>query len=133
MWSYKLFRIGALVLTLGGVAHLLGHFAGKGQKPVNGTEFQLEELMYGYKTNIMGVMRSQGDIYDGMSLAFSVFLITLAAFGFVLPPSKKPALVFVASLAVMVGISVVYWFAVPTAFLVAALACYAGVAWLEKK
>lgn len=133
MWSYNLFRIGALILTLTGVAHLFGHFASKGQKPVNGTEFQLEELMYGYKTNIMGSMRSQGDFYDGMSLSFSVFMFTLAALGFLLPPSKRAAIVFTVSLAGMLAISLTYWFAVPSACLAAALLCYAGVARIEKK
>ena len=133
MWSYKLFRIGALVVTLCVVAHLVGHFASKGQKPVNGTEFQLEELMYGYKMNVMGTMRSQGDFYDGMSLGFTVFMLTLGAFGFLLPVQKKAAIIFAVSLAVMLVISVTYWFILPTAFLGAAMLAYAGSAYLEQK
>jgi hypothetical protein len=133
MWSYKLFRIGALVLAVTGVAHLLGWLGSRGVKPVNSTEFQLNELLYGFKTNMMGTMRTQGDIFDGMSLAFTVFMLTLAALGFTVRVEKKTAIVIAASLAVMLGISVNYWFSMPTTFLAAGLACFAGSAYLEKK
>ena len=132
MWSYKLFRIGALVLALTGVAHFFGHIGSKGAKPVNGAEFQMFELLYGLKINMMGTMRTQGEIMDGMSLGFSVFMLTLAAIGFTSPVQRKTAIVFAASLAVMVGISLTYWFIMPTLFLGAAMACYAGSAYLEK-
>lgn len=131
MWSYKLFRIGALILLLAGIAHLLGHFASQGVRPVNGTEFQLREMMYGYRTNVMGTMRSQGEIYDGMSLGFSVFMLTLAAIGFTVPVQRRTAIVIAASLAAMLGISLSYWFILPTSFLAAALLCYAGSARLN--
>lgn len=133
MWSYKLFRIGALVLTLHGVANLLQYFGSKGAKPVNGTEFQLNEMMYGMKINMMGTMRTQGDVFDGLSIAFTVFLLTLAALGFTLPVQKKPAIVIAASLAVMLGVSLTYWFIMPTMFLAAGLACFAGSAYIDKK
>lgn len=132
MWSYNLFRIGALVLALHGVSHLFRHFGEKGAKPVNGTQFQLEELLYGFRSNVMGTMRSQGEIYDGLSLAFGVFMLTLAALGFTLPVQKKAAIVIAVSLAVMLGLSLMYWFAMPTSFLAAALLCFAGSAYLEK-
>jgi hypothetical protein len=132
MWSYKLFRIGALVLALNGVAHLFGHFANVSAKPVNGTEYQLHELLYGFKFNAMGTMRSHGEIYDGMSLGFSVFMLTLAAIGFATPVNRKTAIVIAASLVVMLGISLTYWFIMPTGFLAVALLCYAGSAYLEK-
>ncbi|MFN0104536.1 MAG: LIC_13387 family protein [Bryobacteraceae bacterium] len=132
MWSYQLFRIGAFILALNGMFHLFVHFGNKGVKPVNGTEFQLQELMYGYKSPVMGTMRSQGDIYDGHSLGYSVFLFTLAALGFTLPVRRKASIVITASLAVMLGISLTYWFIMPTAFLVAALLCFAGSAYLDK-
>jgi hypothetical protein len=133
MLTYNLFRIGALILGLCGAMHLFGHYASKGAKPVNGTEFQLEELMYGYKMNIYGSMRTQGDLYDGMSLGFTVFMVTLSALGFVLPVQRKTAIVFAASLAVMAGISVTYWFIIPTAMLAAALLCFGACAYLTKE
>ena len=133
MLTYNLFRIGALLLGLCGTMHLVGHYGSKGVKPVNGTEFQLEELMYGYKTNIYGSMRTQGDLYDGLSLGFTLFMVTLAALGFVLPVQRKTAIVFASSLAVMTGISFTYWFIIPTAMLSAALLCYGACAYLVKK
>lgn len=132
MWSYKLFRIGALILILCGAMHLFGHLGSKGAKPLNSYEFQLEEVMYGYKANVMGTMRSKGDIFDGMSLGFSVFMATLAALGFTVRVERKTAIIFAASLAVMLGISITYWFILPTTFLAAALLCYAGSAYLQK-
>lgn len=120
------------MLTVNGLAHLLHYFAGKGAKPVNGTEFQLNELMYGSRTNMMGTMRTQGDIFDGLSLAFTVFMFTLAALGFTLPVQKKSAIVIAVSLAVMLSISLTYWFVMPTSFLGLALLCFAGSAYLEK-
>ena len=132
MLSYNFFRIGALIAAINGVMHLFGHFGGKAAKPVNSTEFQLNELMYGFKFNLMGTMRSQGDNYDGLSLGFSVFMLTLAALGFTLPVQKKPAIVIAVSLAVMLGLSLTYWFIIPTSLLAAALLCFAGSAYLEK-
>lgn len=132
MGKYALFRIGAFVLTLAGLTHLIGHLGGKAAKPVNGTEFQLQELLYGHKTNMMGSMRSQGDLYDGYSLAFAVFLLTLAALGFTVPVDRKPAIVIATALAVMLAISLTHWFTVPTVFLAAGLLCFAGSAALKK-
>ncbi|HEU0118946.1 MAG TPA: hypothetical protein VFQ91_00350 [Bryobacteraceae bacterium] len=133
MWSYKLFRIGALISTLTGIAHLLGFLAGKNAEPVNGIEIQLRELLTSYKTNMAGTMRTTGDILDGLHLTYAVFMLTLAALGFVLPVQRKAAIVFAASFAVMVGISLCYWFAIPTVLLSAACACYAGSAYLNVK
>jgi hypothetical protein len=133
MRSYQLFRIGALVLALAGVAHLFGFLGSRGAKPVNGTEFQLNELLYGFKINMMGTMRTQGDIFDGMSLAFTVFMLTLAALGFTVRVERKTAIVIAASLAVMLGISLTYWFIMPTMFLGTALVCFGASAYLDKK
>ena len=88
--------------------------------------------MYGYRSTVMGTMRSQGEIYDGLSLGFAVFMLTLAALGFTLPVQRKPAIVIASSLAVMLGLSLAYWFIMPTAFLAVTLLCFAGSAYLEK-
>ncbi|MBI2689612.1 MAG: hypothetical protein HYX27_25160 [Acidobacteria bacterium] len=132
MWSYKLFRIGALVLALLGCAHLLVHFANNAAKPANGTAAQLREVMYGYKENIMGTMRSQGEIFDGLTLGFSVFMLTVAAIGFTAPVQRKTAIVISASLLVMLVISLAYWFILPTVMIAAGLLCFAGSAYLDR-
>lgn len=133
MWSYKLFRIGALVLTVGAAAQFFDYLGNRGAKPVNGTESHLQQLMYGFQINMMGTMRTRGDIYDGLTLAYVVFLLTLAAIGFTAPVQKKLAIVIAASMLVMLGISVTYWFSVPTTFLAAGLLCFSGSAYLDKK
>ena len=133
MWGYKLFRIGALILALNGTAHLLAFLGSKGAKPVNSMEYHLHEVMYGYKFNVMGSMLSQGEVFDGLSICFSVFMLTLAALGFTLPVHRKPAIVIAASLAVTLGLSLTYWFFMPSMFLAAGLACFAGSAYIEKK
>ena len=66
------------------------------------------------------------------SVGFAEFMLTLAALGFTLPVQKKPAIVIAASLAVMLGLSLTYWFIMPTAFLAVTLLCFAGSAYLEK-
>jgi hypothetical protein len=133
MWSYKLFRIGALILALNGIAHYLDRSANIAAKPVNGTEYQLRDLLYGFKFNAMGSMRTHGDIYDGLSLSFTIFMLTLAAIGFLTPVNRKTAYVICGSLVAMIAVSLTYWFIMPTAFMSVALLCYAGCAYLERK
>src|SRR5258708_22093182 len=132
MWSYKLFRIGPGVLVLMAAFHLMGHLAGRAVVPSNGTEITLHDMMYNYKTDLAGTMRSAGDLYDGASLAVSVYAFTLGALGFVVPVQRKIATGFAFSLLVMLVISLVYWFAIPSFFLALATAMYGGSALLNR-
>lgn len=129
--SYQCFRIGAGVLAAMGVAHLFGHFSGRG-KPVNGMEDQLRMLMETYRTNMMGSMRSTQELYDGFSLAFAVLSLGLAALAFTVPPQKKVAIVYAAMLALMTGVSFMYWFTAPTAFLAAGTVLFGASALLDR-
>ena len=133
MWAYKLFRIGAAVLAVGGGVHLAGFLGSRRMPPVTSEEFRLYDLLYGYKMNFMGTMRSQGEIFDGLSLAAAIFFLTLAALGFTVPVQRKTAIVIAAALAVMTGVSLQYWFLAPTAFIAAGLPFFAGSAYLDKK
>jgi len=129
--SYQCFRIGAGVLALMGAAHLAGHLGGR-TKPLNGTEDQLRMLMETYRTNVMGSMRSTQELYDGFSLAFAVFSIGLGALAFTVPPQKKTAIVFAAMLAALTGVSMMYWFILPTAFLAGAALLFGASALLDR-
>lgn len=129
--TYQCFRIGAGVLVAMGAAHLAGHFAGKG-KPLNGMEDQMRMLMETYRFNVMGTMRNTQEIYDGLSLAFSVFSFGLGALAFTVPPQKKTAIVLAATLAVMTAVSLTYWFLAPTAFLAGATVLFAAAALLDR-
>lgn len=94
MNGLNFFRAGAVVLILFGLAHLAGHLSSKDAPPQNEQERQLKELMYGYKTNLMGAMRSQGEIVDGFSLAISIFTIGAGAVALVTARSRDPRLLF---------------------------------------
>jgi len=130
--SYQCFRIGAGVLVAMGAAHLMGHLGGGKGQPANGMEDQLRMLMETYRTNMMGTMRSTKEIYDGLSLAFSVFSFGLGALAFTLPPQKKMSIVYAAMLAVLTCISYLYWFAAPTAFLAASAVLFGAAALLDR-
>lgn len=130
--SYQCFRIGAGVLVAMGAAHLFGHFGSAGSKPLNGMESQLRMLMETYKSNMMGTMRSTQEIYDGFSLAFAAFSIGLGALAFVVPPQKRMSIVLAAMLAVLTGISLMYWFTAPTAFLAGATVLFGLSALLDR-
>jgi hypothetical protein len=115
-----------------GAAHLFGQFGGTGSKPLNGMEDQLRMLMETYKTNMMGTMRSTREIYNGFSLAFAAFSIGLGALAFTVPPQKKVSIVLAALLAVLTGISHMYWFTAPTAFLAGATVLFGLSALLDR-
>ncbi|MBL8179396.1 MAG: hypothetical protein JNK48_32255 [Bryobacterales bacterium] len=124
------FRAGAILLLLFGIAHLAGHIAGQGAAPQNEQERQLKELLYGYKADLMGSMRSQGEILDGFSLAISVFMIGAGLMGLMLARSSDARLLGTLALAhcgwvgILLGISLRYWFLAPTTFLAAAFVCF---------
>lgn len=132
MRGERFFHIGAIVLIVIGVAHLFGHFGGKATPPVNGSEIALQEMMYGYKRNLSGSMRSMGDIYDGLSLSFSVLTFALGMLAWVTEPNRKSAWILAGWLAVATGLSLVYWFIVPTFLLALAAACFLGCALLNR-
>lgn len=132
MWSYNLFRIGAGILTTGGILYLFDVLAPRTADGVDSLGFQLEQLLYGHKTNVMGTMRSKGEIYDGLRMAFSVYLLSLGGLGFLSESRWKVAGGIALSLAVMLAISVTHWYALPSAFLGLGLLCFAGSAYLGR-
>ena len=130
MPGVNLFRAGAVVLLLFGLAHLMGHLSGKDAPPGNEQERLLRELMYGHKVNLMGTMRSQGEITDGFSLAISVLTMGAGLAALVTARTRDArllqsvALVQCGMVGITLGISLRYWFAAPTSFLAIALLCF---------
>jgi hypothetical protein len=132
-WGRRLFKIGAATLLLLGLVHSISFFIP--MVPANETERQLLELMANYKFNLLWSMCSMAGLMRGFSISFMV-----AAFGFgVLDFSlsneragllKRIALINVLWLAVMTGVSLYYFFALPTSFLLAGLLIFA-LAWLK--
>ncbi len=132
-WGRRLFKTGAWVLILLGLAHSLSLF----QKPLpaNDIEKQLLDLMDGYKFNLLGSLRSMADLLQGFSASFAVAALCLGVLALLLSREragllKRVALVDTIWLGVMTAVSLRYFFIIPTSFLVAALLIFA-LAWLK--
>lgn len=132
-WGRRLFVAGAIVLLLLGVVHSLSLF--EKPAPANDTEKQLLDLMSNYKFNLMGSIRSMNDLFRGFSISFMAGAIAVGVMDLSLRREsarvlKRAALINMIWLAALTTVSLKYFFAVPTAFLVAALAIFA-IAWVK--
>jgi hypothetical protein len=132
-WGRRLFTAGAVVLLLLGAVHSLSLF----EKPIpaNETEKQLLDLMTDYHFNLMGSLRSMNDLLRGFSISFMAGAIALGVLGLSLRREaagvlKRVALIITIWLAVMTGISLRYFFVMPTAFLAVALVIFVA-AWIK--
>lgn len=131
-WGRRLFNTGAVVLVLLALVHstsLLGK-----RVPANETERQLLNLMSTYKLNLMGSMRSMDHLLRGFSISFTLTAMGMGVLDLLLARErsgllKRVALFNTLWLAVMTAVSLRYFFAAPTSFLVAALLIFA-LAWL---
>jgi len=132
-WGRRLYTTGAVVLVLLGLAHSLSLF----EKPVpaNDTERQLFDLMSSYRFNLMGSMRSAGELDRGFSILFMVGMLGLGVLDLVLSRErsgllKRVALINAGWMFAMTAVSLRYFFVAPTLFLAAALLIFA-LAWLK--
>jgi hypothetical protein len=132
-WGRRLFTIGAVVLLVLGLVHSLSLF-GK-PVPANDTERQLFDLMSNYKFNVMGSMRSMDNFLRGFSISFMLGALSIGALDLSLRREragllKRVALINTLWLAVMIAVSLRYFFIFPTSFLATALLIFAA-AWLK--
>ena len=132
-WGRRLFKAGAVMLLLTGLVHSLSLF-GK-PIPANETEKQLLELMTNYKFNLVGSMRSMAEVLRGFSISFMVTAFGLGTLDQALSREragllKRVALVNTIWLAIMTGVSLRYFFVIPTSFLAVALVIFA-LAWVK--
>jgi len=132
-WGRRLFTTGAVVLVLLGLVHATSLF--EKMVPANDTERQLLGLMASYKFNVMGSMRSMDNFLRGFSISFMLAALGLGALDLALCREragllKRVAQINVIWLAAMTAVSLYYFFAAPTSFLVAALLIFA-LAWLK--
>jgi len=128
----RVFVAGAILLVILGLVHSLSLI--KASVPSNDTERQLFDLMSNYKFDLMGSQRSMDNMFRGFSISFMLAALVLGLLDLVLRRErtqllKRIALVNVLWLATMVGVSLRYFFAAPTSFLVAALLVFL-LAWL---
>ena len=128
----RVFTAGAILLVILGLVHSLSLI--KAPVPSNDTERQLLDLMSNYRFDLMGSQRSMNDMFRGFSISFMLAALVLGLLDLVLRRErtqllKRIALVNVLWLAAMTGVSLRYFFAAPTSFLVAALLVFL-LAWL---
>jgi len=120
----RFFIAGAILLIVMGLVHSLSLI--KAPSPANETERQLLDLMSNYRFSLMGSMRSMQNLMTGFSIAFMFAALGLGAVDFALRRErsellKRIALLNTLWLAAMTAVSLRYFFAAPTSFLVAAL------------
>jgi hypothetical protein len=132
-WGRRLFTTGAGVLILLGLVHSLSLF--EKMVPVDETERQLLGLMASYKLNLMGSMRSMDDLLRGFSISFMLTAFVMGAIDLVLCREragllKRLALVNMIWLGATIAVSLRYFFAAPTSFLIVAFLIF-GLAWLK--
>jgi len=128
----RVFIAGAILLIILGLVHSLSLI--KNLAPSNDTERQLLDLMSNYKFDLMGSQRSMDNLFRGFSISFMLAALGLGVLDLVLRRErtqllKRIALVNVLWLTAMTGVSLRYFFAAPTSFLVAALLVFL-LAWL---
>ena len=109
-------------------------------QPIERHEFQAEvkqllDLMSNYKFNLMGSVRSTDNLLRGFSISFMLGTLGLGALDLALSRERaglvrRVALINTLWLASLTAVSLRYFFAAPTSFLVAALLLFAA-AWLK--
>ena len=132
-WGKRLFTAGAIVLILLGLVHSLSLI--ESLVPANETEKQLLGLMSDYKFDLMGSMRSMDNLFRGFSISFMLAAIVMGVLDLFLRGEhagllKRVALIDLIWLAVMSAVSLRYFFAAPTSFLVVALLLFV-LAWIK--
>ena len=130
-WGQRLFTAGAAWLIVMGLVHSLSFFAG--QAAANEPERQLIDLMTNYKMNLMGTMRTMSDLFRGFSISFMLATFVVGALDFAVRRERSwllkwITLVNVLWLAVMLAVSLRYFFVIPIAFLSVALVIFVA-AW----
>lgn len=127
MRQQRFFKFGCWAAAITAAVHLVGFVSG-GLQPSNETEQALLDTARNYQFPLPGgTRRSLMDITDGFSLAFSLFMATIAGLGFLIarrgvddPILMTAATRTVAAFSlVLFVISLWYWFLIPTLFVAA--------------
>ena len=131
-WGRRFFKSGGVFLILLGLVHSISFF--EKLVPANDIERQLLGLMTSYKFNLMGSLRSMDNLFQGFSVAFMLAALGMGALALAVSNErtsllKRVALIIAIWLAAMTGVSLHYFFPVPTSFLAVALLLFV-VAWL---
>jgi hypothetical protein len=114
------YRIGCIVLVLTGLLHLSSHL--KKTTPTNETEKQLLVLMETYQVEVAGTTVTMHGIMEGFGLWFSLSLIWLGVLSLFLVKQlgenrvliRKIAGINASALLIGTGLSLLYFFFIPT-------------------
>jgi hypothetical protein len=131
-WGRRLFTTGGVVLVLIGLVHAVSLI--EPMVAANETEGRLLELMNNYKFDLMGTSRSMMELLRGFSVSFMVAALGLGALDLGLRRERSALLKKVAQfnvvwLAVMIAVSLRYFFVMPTACLSLALVVFVLAWW----
>ena len=127
-----LFRFGCWAAIASALVHLVGHVAGP-QAPVNDTERQLATLATSYQYALpFGAMRSLMDLLNGFSLMLALQLAMMGVAGLVVakrahqdgPLMRAVARTFAVGGAILVVLSLRYFFLVPSMSLSVVALCF---------
>jgi hypothetical protein len=132
-WGRRLFKTGAVALLILGLVHSPSLI--RERVPANDTERQLYGLMFSYKFNLIGSMRSMADLLRGFSVSFMLGALGFALFDLLLFREragllKRAALANIIWLAAMTAVALHYFFVIPTSFLAVTL-LISVLAWLK--
>lgn len=132
------FRIGCIALLITACLHLVGHFIGP--IPENDTEKQMLDLMINYNMNIGSETVTMMGLYKGFSLCFSLLFLWTGFMGLFLSKNlaenstalRKAAYTYTIALGIMLAISLVYFFMIPTTCISVAFVFFAIAAFRIK-
>ena len=118
----RTFKIGAGLLILTGLVHSISLFVK--QAPANDTERQLLDLMNGYTFHLPGAIRTMSELMRGFSIAFMLGILAFGVLDFAVSGErvallKRVAWVNIIWLALMIAVSLRYFFLIPLSFLIA--------------
>ena len=125
MRQLRFFKFGCWAAAMTAVVHMVGFVSG-GLQPANEIEQALLDTARNYQFPLPGgTRRSLMDSTDGFSLAFSLFMATIAGLGFLIARrgAGDPVLMTSATRTlaafslVLFVISLWYWFLIPTLFI----------------
>ena len=135
--SRKLFTAGCVVLILTGLVHLLAQYHLVTSPGETDHDRQVLALMRANPQDMgLGMMRTTFDFFAGFSLAFSVLPIGMGLAGFAVrrhaaaAPGllRSTATIYAITWGAMLGVGLVYFFAVPDAFMAVVSLLFAGSA-----
>jgi hypothetical protein len=133
------FKIGGWAFIASSVVHMIGQSQGMGDA-ANEQERQLIDLMTNYRIPLPGAQRSMLELFDGLGLAFSTFLLfaglaaLVAARRQTVADLRTSAILNAGLAGIGLGISLVKFFLIPqVCFAVIFLSFVAAIALLREE